>query len=435
MKLFNTFAKLTDKDFDILKRRKTVFIIPAVIVALALVAGLIYGLTLGSPLNLGMDFTGGYSMNVKLSTKLTDENYDGYVSRIEDIFKNLADDDGENYGLKVASVQHQGAGESASIYVRYQEVKAPGVTDVQTYMESEVNVKLAEKLNVLFRISPLSVTFNNGAVRAEYPESMKELLTEIGQKARSFGDENGIEIKDDAVTLDANNNRIVYITAPAAIADKLSGLTDALSVYDGYSGQAIQGDVVSATVSGELLTNAILAVALAIVLMLVYIAFRFEVSSGVAAILALLHDVIVMFSFVTIFRIEINATFIAALITILGYSINNTIIIFDRIRENMKTLTRKGAPPSVIASTSVKETLLRSINTTVTTLITIAMVAIIGVPSIRVFALPIIIGLLAGTYSSIFISPSVWAIWKERLQRRANPVTSEKTAEKLTSAN
>ncbi len=166
-----------------------------------------------------------------------------------------------------------------------------------------------------------------------------------------------------------------------------------------------------------MLTNALLAICLSIVLMLVYIAFRFEVSSGLSAIVALLHDILIMFSFMAIFHIEINSTFIAALITILGYSINNTIIVFDRIRENMRSVFHKNSTATFIANTSIKETLMRSVNTSVTTLLTITMVALIGVSSIRIFALPIIVGLLAGTFSSIFISPSVWALWKDRKRK------------------
>ena len=128
-----------------------------------------------------------------------------------------------------------------------------------------------------------------------------------------------------------------------------------------------------------------------------------------------------------IFHIEISSTFIAALITILGYSINNTIIVFDRIRENSKSLYYKNSTATFIANQSIRETLMRSINTSITTLITIAMVAIIGVPSIRVFALPIIAGLLAGTFSSIFISPSIWAMWKDRKRKLPKSDKEKKT--------
>ena len=150
--------------------------------------------------------------------------------------------------------------------------------------------------------------------------------------------------------------------------------------------------------------------------MLVYIVIRFELLSGLAAVVALAHDMLMMVCFMAIFHIELNSSFIAALITVLGYSINNTIIIFDRVRENMRFMFGKKGPngklikPAYIANKSVQETVWRSINTTITTLITISLVAIIGVSSIRIFALPIIFGLISGTYSSIFLAPTIWSM-------------------------
>lgn len=183
-----------------------------------------------------------------------------------------------------------------------------------------------------------------------------------------------------------------------------------ISVTENYTNAVSAPEVVTATASSELLMNAFIAMLVAIVLILVYVAFRFEITSGLAAVLALFHDLLVMTSLVLIFRITINSSFVAALVTILGYSINNTIIIFDRIRENIKSGKFDKAKNSEIANSSVKETMTRSILTTLTTFITIAMVAIIGVSDIREFAVPILIGILAGFYSSVFITPGLWAI-------------------------
>ena len=119
-------------------------------------------------------------------------------------------------------------------------------------------------------------------------------------------------------------------------------------------------------------------------------------------------------------HIEINSTFIAALITILGYSINNSIIIFDRVRENMRSVYAKDMTSEQIANKSVRETLMRSINTTITTLIMIVMVAILGVTDIKIFAFPIIIGLISGTFSSIFIAPSLWALFQRVGKKNKN---------------
>ena len=172
-----------------------------------------------------------------------------------------------------------------------------------------------------------------------------------------------------------------------------------------------------ATTTGETLTNAFIAIFLALVAMLVYIAIRFELISGVSALVALLHDVLMMCAFVVLFRIEVNASFVAAIITILGYSINNTIIIFDRIRENMKMPDLQRLSPNEVANLSVRQTLRRTINTSITTILAIFLLTIIGVPSMREFVLPIFIGLIVGTYSSIFISPHLWSYLMNRSKK------------------
>ena len=190
------------------------------------------------------------------------------------------------------------------------------------------------------------------------------------------------------------------------------------SVDKQYAGAVSAPEVVTATASSELLMNAFIAMIVAIVLILIYVAFRFEITSGLAAILALFHDLLIMTSLVLIFRITINSSFVAALVTILGYSINNTIIIFDRIRENTKSGNYDKASNVTIANDAVKQTMTRSVFTTFTTFLTIAMVAIIGVPDIRQFAVPILIGILAGFYSSVFITPGLWSIAYRKPKRK-----------------
>ena len=169
---------------------------------------------------------------------------------------------------------------------------------------------------------------------------------------------------------------------------------------------------VGAVVGGELISNAIKSLTLAAVLMLVYIAFRFDLYSGLAAIIGLVHDVAIMLSFVVILRgfIRVETTFIAALLTIVGYSINNTIIIFDRIRENSRKPGTRQLPREQIVNLSVTESLPRTLNTTITTLLTVVTLYILGVDSIKQFALPLIIGMLAGVYSANLINGYVWAL-------------------------
>lgn len=172
------------------------------------------------------------------------------------------------------------------------------------------------------------------------------------------------------------------------------------------------GGVTTASASAELMMKSFIALLVAVVLILIYIAIRFEFTSGLAAILALFHDILVTTSVVLICRIQVNVAFIAALITILGYSINNTIIIFDRMRDKLKSArnANEKIDNKVIANSAVKETMLRSILTGITTFIMIFMITVIGVADIREFAFPIMVGILAGFYSSVFMTPGLWAI-------------------------
>ena len=167
---------------------------------------------------------------------------------------------------------------------------------------------------------------------------------------------------------------------------------------------------ISETIGKELWQSAAASIAIAAILMLLYITFRFEVLSGIAAVIALLHDLLIMISFYVIFQIPVNTSFIAAILTILGYSINATIVIFDRIREN--TRLAKNEMFADVVNKSIFQTLWRSINTSLTTLVTLVVLLIIGVASIKEFALPLIVGIIAGTYSSVFISGPVWSMLK-----------------------
>ena len=175
-------------------------------------------------------------------------------------------------------------------------------------------------------------------------------------------------------------------------------------------------DHVSAIAGRDLLSNAVKALLIAFACMLIYIAIRFDVFSGVSALLALVHDVLIMCAFMVFFRsvYQVNSSFIAAILTIVGYSINNTIIIFDRIRENTKKAGLSQLPRMDIVETSVSTTLSRTINTSLTTLITLVTLYIFGVEAIREFAFPLIVGMLAGSYSSMLLSGQVWAMWMDR---------------------
>jgi len=206
-------------------------------------------------------------------------------------------------------------------------------------------------------------------------------------------------------------------------------LLDSLKkTYPEASGSEIES--VGGVTSSEIVTNAFLSVVIAAALMLIYIWIRFELFSGIAAVAALVHDVLIMTAVMSIARVPVNSSYIAACLTIVGYSINDTIVVFDRIRENRKKISIKSMTPMEIADMSVRETLPRTINTSLTTLVTILAVYIFGVPSIKEFALPIIVGLISGTYSSIFIASPIWMKLLELKRQKHLGQISEKKAKK-----
>lgn len=170
-------------------------------------------------------------------------------------------------------------------------------------------------------------------------------------------------------------------------------------------------DNVSSAVGADLRKSAIMSVIAAIILMLIYITIRFEFKTGVSAVLCLMHDVLIMLTFYSLFQIPMSINYIAALLTILGYSINATIIVFDRVRENSRLIKKEGF--ANIVNTSIWQTMARSINTSLTTLFTILSLYIFGVASVKDFALPIMIGVIAGTYSSVFMAGNIWVYLKE----------------------
>lgn len=201
---------------------------------------------------------------------------------------------------------------------------------------------------------------------------------------------------------------------------------------------ALETTSVGSTVSKELVSSAILAIAVSAVLMLIYLAFRFQPLMSLAAVLMLLHDVLIMLAVVAIFRYQINSSFVAAMITIIGYSINATIVIFDRVRENLKRLSLKEASLTEIGNRSIKETFMRSVNTSLTTLISVLALMVFGVPSIVEFVFPIIVGIIAGTYSSVFLAVSMWVILKDLQgkikEKREKSKTEKAKAEKKAKA-
>ena len=307
------------KNFDFNSKLKVCSIISGALILIGIIIISIFGF------NLGIDFTGGTVLNVKVGSVLEEgNNYTVISNQISDII--------EDNGFKVGYVQQEGIGAEAQVTVRFQDKK--GLTEEQMQ------------------------------------NSLDELKTEI---------EENITLNGTNLTVEVSN-----------------------------------GSRIAASASKTLLINSILAILIAVILILIYIAIRFELLSGLTAILMLIHDVLIMCSLVAIFQIQINAGFIAALITIIGYSINNVIIIFDRIRENKKNENLKDETSKSLVNMSIKQVIKRTLLTALTTFVSIFMLTILGVSSIKEFLIPILFGLVSGVYSSTMLAGPVWAFINDK---------------------
>ena len=218
-----------------------------------------------------------------------------------------------------------------------------------------------------------------------------------------------------ATTVDNSTN--ILIKTRTLSLDERQEMEDMLADKFDVDASTITSQSISSTVSGEMRKDAVIAVIVSCLFMLLYIWFRFkDIRFASSAILALVHDVLVVITAYALIRISVGSTFIAVVLTIVGYSINDTIVIFDRIRENMhgiKAQTPEGL--AEVANASLTQTLSRSINTSITTFIMVCLLFILGVASIREFALPLMVGLICGSYSSIFIATELWYIMKLHL--------------------
>ena len=200
--------------------------------------------------------------------------------------------------------------------------------------------------------------------------------------------------------------------------DERQELEDTLAENCDVDASTITSQSISSTISGEMRSDALKAVIVSCIFMLLYIWFRFkDITFAASAILALVHDVLVVITVYALVRISVGRTFIACVLTIVGYSINDTIVIFDRIRENLALKTGKQTAEDLreIANKSLTQTLSRSINTSITTFIMVVMLYILGVASIRDFSLPLMAGLVCGAYSSICIATELWYVMKVHL--------------------
>lgn len=377
--------------FNIVEKKKIFMSVSALVI----VAGLIAFFAMG--FNADVDFTGGYTMSVKVVTEgdadLTADAADTKDDTSKDENKTdadadtKADDTNKDANTDANKDTSADTDKTADTTAKADSTTADTAKSADTTDDKEDNGLIKTQLVKSEKTAPLKTyEFSEDDVRKTVDAVAKVKASSVVKS------EDGFVIKTNE--LDAKQASDVK----QALADKYGVI------------KVISEDKVSATVGSELLGSSLQALLIAAVLMLIYISFRFELLSGLSAVLALVHDVLIMLSMYAIFRLPVNTSFIAAMLTIIGYSINATIVIFDRIRENTKYLKKETF--ASIVNTSIWQSMGRSINTTVTTLITIVMIYILGVTSVREFALPIIIGLLCGTYSSIFLAGSFWCLFR-----------------------
>ncbi len=238
--------------------------------------------------------------------------------------------------------------------------------------------------------------------------TLEELESTVVPQIAEITGDNNIQ-----TTLVDGTDQVIFKTRTLTL-DERDDLNDMfLTNYD-VEDTAITSQSIGSTISGEMRAQSIKAVIVAIIFMLLYIWFRFkDIRFASSAIVALCHDVLIALAIYALLRISVGSTFIACMLTIIGYSVNDTIVIFDRIRENIKSLTTETADSlKAIANESLAQTLSRSLSTSFTTALTVLMLLIFGISTIREFAIPLLAGVIAGTYSSIFIATQLWYILK-----------------------
>ncbi len=214
----------------------------------------------------------------------------------------------------------------------------------------------------------------------------------------------------------AGSNEVIFKTRELNLSER-EQLNSALVEKFGVNEELITAETISSTISSEMKNDAVIAVIIATICMLIYIWFRFkDIRFAASSVAALVHDVLVVLAFYAIAKVSVGSTFIACMLTIVGYSINATIVIFDRIRENLGTMLKKDSLDELV-NRSISQTLSRSIFTSLTTFIMVAALYVVGVTSIKEFALPLMVGIVCGTYSSVCITGALWYVLRTKIKK------------------
>ena len=325
-----------------------------------------------------------------------------------------------------------------SRFIKYA-VYAVGVRDEKYYCKRKERtpIRFLQKRKVFFLISVLMILSAPVAMlifKGTSGEALKYSLEFKGGTSTNVTFAEDMPIKEidarvtplvEKVTGDKNvqatkvvgSNQVIIKTVTLDVKER-EALNQALEEEFGVTQDDITSESISSTVSSEMRTDAVKAVVVATILMLLYIWFRFkDIRFASSAVIALLHDVLVVLAFYAIARVSVGNTFIACMLTIVGYSINATIVIFDRIRENMAGARKKEDLENLV-NASITQTLTRSVYTSLTTFIMVFLLFVMGVSSIREFALPLMVGIICGGYSSVCITGALWYVMKTKIKNR-----------------
>ena len=318
-------------------------------------------------------------------------------------------------------------------------VYAVGVRDEKFYgkRKERTPIRFLQKRKVFFLVSILMILSAPVAMlifKGTSGEALKYSLEFKGGTSTNVTFAEDMPIKEidarvtplvEKVTGDKNvqatkvvgSNQVIIKTVTLDVKER-EALNRALEEEFGVTQDDITSESISSTVSSEMRTDAVKAVVVATILMLLYIWFRFkDIRFASSAVIALLHDVLVVLAFYAIARVSVGNTFIACMLTIVGYSINATIVIFDRIRENMAGARKKEDLENLV-NASITQTLTRSVYTSLTTFIMVFLLFVMGVSSIREFALPLMVGIICGGYSSVCITGALWYVMKTKIKNR-----------------
>ena len=383
------------KDIDVLK-----FKVPALIFSsLFIVAGIIVFILLG--FNAGIDFGSGYSESVQIAPLGLTVSYEGSESAVLSVsgttltltFRSASGVEEKEF----PSSPYPTAGElGAALAASGLKVKVVDPTLCTDNLVSGFGYPMT------LTTSPGRINFSTDGEDVTI-SSLRSALSEIdGVKVQTVGDKNSgaFQVR---VLLKENEGQS---EAERRINGELS------KVYGEENIVVLQSDFVGPKFSSSLFRSSVSAILIAFVLILLYISVRFRISYALSSIIALIHDVLMMLSFVVILRLEVSSTTIAAVLTIIGYSLNNTIVIFDRVRENIKE--NRGSDPASMVSWSVRQSFTRTFITTLTTLFAIVPLSIFSTGDIRNFAINLIWGLVVGAYSSSIIAPALLMVFHRK---------------------